>query len=395
MGKPRAPAPPDPKATAAAQTGTNVSTAVANQIGGMVNQYGPDGSLEFKQQSQFDWVDPSTGQSYSIPRFAAVTTLDPTQTTTNEINKQAEQNLSTLGRDQSARLQGLLSEPVSMGGLPQRANAPRPVGLQTGPNSVDLAGSIEGAGDITRTYGTDFSQDRQRVEDALMSRLNPSLERDREALRTSLLNQGVREGTEAFDRAMNRFGEQSNDARMSAILAGGQEQSRLVGLEAGRAGFENAAQGQQFGQNAAQAAFGNEAALAGFGATLQGNAANNQVAQAGFNNELARANFQAQKRGTALDERMMARNQPINEITALLSGSQVSQPRFAQTPGVNIPTTDFAGLAGQQYAGQMAGYQQQMAGRNSLIGGLFGLGAAGLTGAGAAGGFGNLFGMGR
>ena len=30
MGAPKPPAPPDPKETAAAQTGTNVSTAVAN-----------------------------------------------------------------------------------------------------------------------------------------------------------------------------------------------------------------------------------------------------------------------------------------------------------------------------------------------------------------------------
>ncbi len=120
------------------------------------------------------------------------------------------------------------------------------------------------AGPITKTYNTDFSEDRRRVEDAIYSRLNPDLERGREALRTQLVNQGIGVGSEAYDREMARYGQQENDARMQTILAGGQEQSRMVGLEADRAQFENAAQNQNYGQLADRARFANEGSALSF-----------------------------------------------------------------------------------------------------------------------------------
>ena len=40
------------------------------------------------------------------------------------------------------------------------------------------------AGPITKTYNTDFSEDRRRVEEAIYARLNPQLDRGKEALRT-------------------------------------------------------------------------------------------------------------------------------------------------------------------------------------------------------------------
>ena len=83
-----------------------------------------------------------------------------------------------------------------------------------------------------------------------------------------------------------------------------------------------------------------------------------------------------QGRGQAVQEALTERNQPINEITALLSGSQVSQPNFVNTPTSTIPTTDVAGIINNNYAQQNAAYQQNMANRNAALGGLFGVGAA-------------------
>lgn len=276
MSKPKAPKPPDPVATAAAQTGTNVSTAVANQIGSMVGQRTPDGSLSYNQTGNFDWRDPASGQWYSIPRFEAVTTLDPISAQTDTINKQAEQNLATLGRDQSARLQGLLSSPVSL----------------------------------------DNETTEARLMELGRKRLDPMLAQRRDSINTQLVNQGLRSGTEAYDREMTRLMEGENDAYNSLLLQG---------------------------------------------------------------------------RGQAVQERLTERNQPINEITALLSGSQVSQPNFVNTPGMNMPTTDYAGIVGQNYAQQMANFNQQQQSRGQMMGGLFSLGAGALSGAGAAGGFGSLF----
>lgn len=91
-------------------------------------------------------------------------------------------------------------------------------------------------------------------------------------------------------------------------------------------------------------------------------------------------------RQQGFSEALAQRNQPINEITALLSGSQVSNPAQmnASGPQVGVGGVDYAGLVGQNYQNQLQAHQNQMGG----IGGLFGsvLGAAG-----QAGGFGALF----
>lgn len=86
--------------------------------------------------------------------------------------------------------------------------------------------------------------------------------------------------------------------------------------------------------------------------------------------------------GQAFQEAAAARNQPINEITALLSGSQVSQPNFVNANEPTIPTTDVAGIINNNYAQQMqaANYNanqvaQQNAFTSNILGGMFGLGA--------------------
>ncbi|MBT1155734.1 tail fiber domain-containing protein [Aminobacter anthyllidis] len=77
-------------------------------------------------------------------------------------------------------------------------------------------------------------------------------------------------------------------------------------------------------------------------------------------------------RGQAFSEAQAVRNQPINEITALLSGSQVSAPKAQGYTGSTIPTTDNAGLINENYNQKMNAYNQQAAQSGSLLGGLFG-----------------------
>lgn len=72
---------------------------------------------------------------------------------------------------------------------------------------------------------------RQRVEAAISSRIEPQFQRQEDQLRTRLSNQGVMQGSEAFDNEMKDLNQARNDARMQAVLAGGQEQSRQFDLE--------------------------------------------------------------------------------------------------------------------------------------------------------------------
>lgn len=68
------------------------------------------------------------------------------------------------------------------------------------------------------------------------------------------------------------------------------------------------------------------------------------------------------------------RNAPINEITALMSGSQVTPYQGAQTPKVQQANTDVAGIVNSAYQNQLAAWQAEQKSSQGLMGGLFSLG---------------------
>ena len=423
MGKPSPPAPPDPKETAQAQTATNVGTAIANANLGFVNQVTPTGTLTYDQTGSYQWTDPVPDDSgnvntYDIPTYTATTTMSPEMQAIYDANLASQGNLANLGATQSAALGEHMSQPFQLDDV--SFGSPN---LQTMGQSGDIATSFDGGpqvktdiadagqiqtqlgnfGDITQTYGAnDFSADRQRVEDALMARMNPYIEQDREGLRTQLTNQGFQEGTEGYDRAMDRFERGVSDQRLGAILNAGSEQSRLMDMEANRAGFQNAAQAQAFGQGATGMQLGNQAQGQQFGQNLHAFNAYNQAAGQAFDQNLAGAafgnqaqgqQFQQDLAGTQFDNNiaqqnlsndmtlqnyydsraMQNRNQPINEISALLSGSQVTPPQFQTSAPPQIPTVDYAGLVNDHYAQEMQRYQVKQA--NNPLGTILSLGS--------------------
>ena len=96
-----------------------------------------------------------------------------------------------------------------------------------------------------------------------------------------------------------------------------------------------------------------------------------------------------QGRGQAFGELQSIRNQPLNELSALLSGSQVSMPNYGVNTPAGIPTTDNAALIDSNYGQQRQNWQQDQQNRNSVLGGLFGLGSSAIMG-----GFGPFKGIG-
>lgn len=288
----------------------------------------------------------------------------------------------------------------------------------------NISNSIANAGDITKTYGTDYGANVQQVQDALMARAQPGLDQNRAALEQKLANQGLQPGSAAYDRALDTATRQENDARYGAILNASQEQSRLAGLAQQQAAFQNSAQAQQYSQNANDAQFGNTAQQQQYAQnannmqmgnsaqqqqfgqnqsqlqannsaqqqsytqaannTQLANSANQQMYQnqntaTGANNALQDQNFNAQQqkinaqnteRANYLNEQYALRNQPINEISSLLSGAQVTSPNFISAQGQSIPTVDYAGLVQQNYQNQMAGYNSSQANSGAILGGL-------------------------
>ncbi|MDW9473472.1 tail fiber domain-containing protein [Sinorhizobium meliloti] len=454
-----APEAPDPQETASAQTATNIGTSVANNVMGNVNQVTPDGNLTYTYTTQ-KWKDPLSGKEYDLQVPTATQTLSQQQQAIKNQTDAAELNMATLANNQSGKLNNLLGKPIDISGAPAGGNAgaiglPQYQQFGSGPqlqtslgnygnvqSSIAGAGDIQkqvadsgqiqnqlgNAGDITRSYETDFSADRQRVEDALMQRLNPQMERDRAALETRLTNQGLQPGSEAYNRAIDEANRSSTDARLGAILSAGQEQSRLAGLANQSATFQNSAQQQaynqllgsgqfansaqaqqyaqnannmqmgnsaqqqQFGQNQAQQQANNAAQQQKFGQGLAGaqfgndalqqqyqnqntaTAGNNALQDQSFNSQQSKFNMQNQQRAQYLNELYAQRNQPINEIIGLMSGAQVNSPSFVPTQSNPMPTVDYAGLVQQDYANKMGAYQQNQAGMQSLFGGMLGFG---------------------
>jgi hypothetical protein len=90
-------------------------------------------------------------------------------------------------------------------------------------------------------------------------------------------------------------------------------------------------------------------------------------------------------RGQAVQEALTERNQPINEITALMSGGQVSQPNFMNTPNANVAGTDLGQMVYNSAGLNQQNFAQKSADRNAMISGLFGLGGAALGGWGRSG----------
>lgn len=489
MGKPSSPSPPaapDPYAVASAQTQGNVQSAIANAWLGNANTNGPTGSTTYNQNGTHTITD-AQGNPIQVPSFSVTQSLSPSQQGLYDQQTQLGSNLNQLALDQTGKLSGLLGSPINTGAIPGLTTAlnfqspaatpnlqstfnqgsPVQTGYASGgpiQSSVPFQSSVnqsmsptsfgQGPGQIQTSLGpTDFSADRQSVVDALNSRTQPALDRQREQLQSQLANQGIDIGSQAWNNATDAFGRQVNDANQQNILAGGQEQSRLFGLDLAQGqfgnaaqqqgydqalgrgqfaqnatnannaaalnagqfanqsalnagNFANAAQGQQYSQIAAGAAFNNAAAGQQYaqnqGATQFANATNqqnysNQQNAIDVSNQLAQqgATFGNQASAQQLQQILALRNQPINEITALMNGGQVSMPQFAgynapqiagSSIGQNIYNT--SAIQQQQYQSQV---QQQQAQQSAALSGLFGLGSSALLGGlGGMGGFSGL-----
>jgi Chaperone of endosialidase len=354
-----APEPPNPATTASAQTSTNISTAIANAFLNNANQRTPTGSLTYTPSGDSVTLnDPANaGVQYTIPRFLATQTLNEPYLSTEQQRAQAQLGLASLANTQANRVQGLLSGGVDLGQAPPAAQANL---LSTLPMAETGFGD---AGNLTRDYAAD-DQQRARVEQAMFQRAQPQLDLQQEQLRQQLADQGIRYGSPAYTAAMDNFNRQVNDFRLGVIQAGGQEQQLQAGLAQQRATFQNTAQQAAYQQALGRGTF-----------TNAGLAQQQQRVQA-----LQAA--QERQRNQYLAEQYALRNQPLNEINALLSGSQVSQQPWATYNQSQIPTTDIAGLINQQFAQQFGNYQAQTQAQSQLLGGV--LGAAGNVGLGLA-----------
>ena len=95
-----------------------------------------------------------------------------------------------------------------------------------------------------------------------------------------------------------------------------------------------------------------------------------------------RATDQAlRERAQTVEEALLQRQTPLNEFNAWRTGAQVQLPTFEnQANMATVAGPDYMNAAQQQAQYDLSGYNADVMKQNALMGGLFGLGAAGLMG---------------
>lgn len=86
-----------------------------------------------------------------------------------------------------------------------------------------------------------------------------------------------------------------------------------------------------------------------------------------------------QARQSALQEQAYLRNEPLNTLNAVRSGSQVTGPQFVNSAQqATTAGPDLLGAAQMGHNAQMGAFNAQQAGQNSMTSGLMGLAGAGM-----------------
>jgi hypothetical protein len=155
---------------------------------------------------------------------------------------------------------------------------------------------------------------RTATRDSMIARLQPQMDQQRAALDTSLANQGFVVGSQGYNNAIDESNRARNDMYLAADTQAGNEMARMYGLEAAQ-------------------------------------------------------------RNSDINEIMQQRNQPLNELSAMMSGAQIQGPQFVNTPGAQVAPADIMGatygsanIANQNRQAGMQNKTAQQQGLYSLLG---------------------------
>lgn len=203
MGKsiPAPPPPPDPRVVSAAQTQSNVETAIANALLNNISQYTPYGSMVYSPAGT------ATVGGQTIPLFSSTQTLSPEVqallnqqfATTGNLN-----NLSNLAINTAANT---LGQPIDLSALPS----------------------------LSQNYGADAARLSQTAFDRQRALLDPVFADQQNTLDVSLANRGIPLGSEIYQNSYDTFNRSRNqaynDAAAQSVLAGYDLQSQLFGQD--------------------------------------------------------------------------------------------------------------------------------------------------------------------
>jgi hypothetical protein len=306
FGKPPAPPPPPDYRGAAAETAAgNLAAAQSATAANRVNQITPYGNLNYAETG----VD-----SMGNPTWTATQTLSPAQQQLLDMQNQTSLGLGSAINAQLGQVQDVMGRGFN-------PNIPQ--------TQTDLGSQF-----VTNPNYASGMQGWDKANQILQARLAPQMEQQSNAQAARLANQGIVQGTKAYENAMRTFNQGQNDLLTNSQLAG-----------------------QQIGQNL-------------FTQGLQGGQFTNQAL-------INRGNFGNQAQQQAFNQALTRYNLPLNTLSSLRTGAQVQNPTFVNAPQqATTSGADMLGATGMNFNAQMGGYNAQAAERNNMMQGLFSLGGA-------------------
>lgn len=368
---------PDPYQTADAQNQYNTLTAQEQQVMNMTDQYTPYGNVVYNQTGSTQVTGPD-GKTYNVPRYSQTTTLNPQQQSTLDSTQAAAGNIADTAQSLSGNGLHGLTQAVDTSGAPALQTS-LGSGYSSSPGSsysTSLGNGYStslGSGYNT-SFGGDVSQAMTNAKNAVMDQYTPTLDRNAEASRARAVASGVRQGSAAYSANEQTIGDNYTRAADQATLTGQSVQNQLFNQQEQQAGYTDSAL-----LNRAQ--FGNESALNQFNAQNNASLTGQQFSNSALLNS---ANFNNDARNQYLSQYYQQRDQPLNELSALLSGSQVTNANTATSasPQTQVAGTDYAGQVNSNYQAQLAQSQGMTSGLFSLGTGLMGVGGQYLGGLG-------------
>lgn len=360
MSKQKAPPAPDYAAAAVAQGEANIAAANATAGLNRPNQIDRNGTQTWTMRPDADPKNPQAGD------WIVTNKLSDTQERLAQQQDQISQQYGGLAQTALGGLKDTIgtkfdpnsvpgASALSNQGIKSFGNLPQTSAYELAPevNKNRASLSNEGLQSFGKVDPTTEAS-RQRITDAMYARqtamLDPRAKQQSSDLTSRLAAQGITEGSEAYNRAVDNQARQTADeyarARSDAILAGGAEDSRIGNQNLDVAQFANQTRGQQFdergqmvdvdnanidsvfGQGLARAGFNNDARntqfqqgmdLYGAGAATRGQQFNELAQMNSSNNTL---------HGNALQEALQQRQLGLNEANALRTGAQTVAPTF-------------------------------------------------------------------
>jgi len=169
--------------------------------------------------------------------------------------------------------------------------------------------------------------DRAAIEKAMMDSYNRAAEPKQKAQEAQLAARGFSPGGKGYGNYQMQQGDNLSEAARNAYLASGDESRK------------------------AQASY-------------------NDVATGRFNMDKALADYYNNVRGGQMQEEIALRNQPINELSALMTGAQATVPQFQPFQGAPIQGSNIGQYISDNYKNQVGAAATTNAGIFNMIGGL-------------------------